>query len=285
MKRVLVVGGHDPSGAGVDADREALADLDVEVLAIVTAHTDQDARGVRSIGAVDANKWLDEALAHVGRGVDAIKFGLLPGVEHVRAAVRLARAAHAAHAAQATQATQATQAALAPPQVARPGSVHKLDSAAFPIVLDPVISASSGSRFLDADAVEALRGELVGEDVIVTPNIAELAELARVPTAQLASSISERTQAARMLLGLGARAVVAKGGHGLEDPVRDLVVERDRDVVRIEHARVAGGKIRGSGCRFASRLAARMGESWSLEKAAKDASEHVSAAIARTCPG
>jgi hydroxymethylpyrimidine/phosphomethylpyrimidine kinase len=273
MKRVLVVGGHDPSGAGVDADREALSDLDVEVLVVVTAHTDQDERGVRSIGAVDARKWLEEALAHVERGVDAIKFGLLPGIDHVRAAARLARTARATHAARAAQLARAE----------RPSKVHELDSAVFPIVLDPVISASSGSRFLDADAVESMRGELVAEDVIVTPNVAELAELARVPAARIARSISERTQAAWMLLGLGARAVIAKGGHGLEDPVRDLVLERDREVVRIEHARIEGGKIRGSGCRFASRVAARLGESWTLERAAKDASEHVSAAIARAC--
>jgi hydroxymethylpyrimidine/phosphomethylpyrimidine kinase len=277
MTRVLVVGGHDPSGAGVDADRAALSDLDVEVLVVVTAHTDQDDHGVRSIGAVDARTWLAEALAHVqhgtdDRGVDAIKLGLLPGVEHVRAAVRLARAARAAHSEHS-------------PGVGRSAMMHELDSAVFSIVLDPVIRASSGARFLDANAVEAMRGELIGEDVIVTPNIDELAELARVPAALLAASITARTHAAEMLLGLGARAVIAKGGHGLEDPVRDLVIERNGRVVTIEHARVVGGKIRGSGCRFAARLAGRMGESWPLEKAAKDASDHVSAAIERACRG
>lgn len=280
MTRVLVVGGHDPSGAGVDADRAALADLDVEVLVVVTAHTDQDDRGVRSIGAVDARAWLDEALAHVERGVEAIKLGLLPGVEHVRAAARLARAARQARSAldaRTARLRRGTDSARAP----RPSGIPELDSAQFPIVLDPVIRASSGARFLDADAVESLRGELVGEDVIVTPNVDELAELARMPAARLAASTSGRSQAAEMLLGLGARAVVAKGGHGLEDPVRDLVLERDAKVVTIEHARVEGGKIRGSGCRFATRLAARMGQSWPLEKAAKDASDHVSAAIAR----
>jgi hydroxymethylpyrimidine/phosphomethylpyrimidine kinase len=156
------------------------------------------------------------------------------------------------------------------------------------IVLDPVIAASSGSRFLDDDTVELLRGELLGEDVIVTPNVAEAAELAQMPAARLARSSSAQSFAARLdcaqfLIGLGARAVIVKGGHGVEDPVLDLVLERDRDPAHIEHARIQGGKIRGSGCRYATRLAARMAQSWTLEMAAKDASEHVSAAIARAC--
>jgi hydroxymethylpyrimidine/phosphomethylpyrimidine kinase len=272
MTRVLVVGGHDPSGAGVEADGAALADLDVEIVVVVTAHTDQDESGVRSIGAVDARAWLNEALGHVGRGVDAIKLGLLPGVEHVRAAVQLVRAARAACAANAMRSESESR--------QRYGC-----SGEIAVVLDPVIAASSGARFLDAAAIETMRGELLAESVIVTPNVAELAELARASSAKLAASLSARVEAAQILLGLGARAVIAKGGHGLEDPVRDLVIESDRAAVRIEHARVPGGKIRGSGCRFASRLAGRMAGSWTLEAAARDASEHVTGAIVRASGG
>jgi hydroxymethylpyrimidine/phosphomethylpyrimidine kinase len=89
-----------------------------------------------------------------------------------------------------------------------------------------------------------------------------------------------RLDAAEMLIGLGARAVIVKGGHGTEDPVRDLVLERDRPPALVEHARIAGGKIRGSGCRYATRVAARLAQSWTLEDAARDAAAHVSAAIA-----
>ncbi len=288
MVRLLVVGGLDPSGAGVDADRTALEGTGVEALVVVTARTKQDDRGVHDVGALDPDAWLKEALAHVERGVDAVKLGLLPGADHVRAATRLARAVHARD-----------------PSTA--------------VVVDPVIAASSGTRFLDDDAVEALRGELFGEDVIVTPNVPEAAELARMPFETVARSHSARLDSAQFLIGLGARAVIVKGGHararsrgaeqrlarpgdkgaarpgkqghargGEGDPalgetVSDLVLERDRAPTTIEHARVVGGKIRGSGCRYATRLAARLAQSWTLEKAAKDASEHVSAAIARAC--
>src|SRR5439155_7312944 len=151
--RVLVIAGHDPSGAGLDADRAALADLQVDARFVTTAHTDQDEHRVRSIGAREPRAWLDEALAAAEDGIDALKFGLLPGAEHVIAAAELVRALRAR---------------------------EPLD-----VVVDPVLGASSGARFLDAAAVEALRGELLVEGVIVTPNLAEAAELARMPLAQL----------------------------------------------------------------------------------------------------
>jgi hydroxymethylpyrimidine/phosphomethylpyrimidine kinase len=281
MVRVLVVGGLDPSGAGVDADRAALEGLDVDALVVVTARTKQDDRGVHDVGALEPDAWLKEALAHVERGVDAVKFGLLPGADHVRAATRLARAVHERR-----------------PDIA--------------VVVDPVIAASSGTRFLDENAVEALRGELFGEDVIVTPNVPEAAELARLSSETVARSLTARLDSAHFLLGLGARAVIVKGGHAqartaatgrpfarqgehgqqgeqgharTEEPetVSDLVLERDRAPVTLSHARVVGGKVRGSGCRYATRLAARLAQSWTLEEAAKDASEHVFDAIARAC--
>ena len=82
--RILIVAGHDSSGgAGIDADREAVADLPVEALCVVTAFTDQDDRTVRSLGARRPEEWLREASRAARAGVDAVKFGLLPGAEHI----------------------------------------------------------------------------------------------------------------------------------------------------------------------------------------------------------
>src|SRR5678810_1206557 len=90
--RLLIVSGRDPSGAGIDADLSAASDPWIEAIPIVTAETDQDARAGRSIGACDPRVWLSEALEAARRrgsagdcGIDAIKFGLLPGSDHVRA--------------------------------------------------------------------------------------------------------------------------------------------------------------------------------------------------------
>lgn len=244
--RVLVVAGHDPSGAGVDADRDALTALGVDVACVETARTDQDDRGVRAIGARGPARWGAEADA-VER-VDGLKFGLLPGAAHVRRAAELVR------------------------RLRRGADV--------PIVIDPVLAASSGARFLDAEAVEALRGELIGLDLVVTPNLPEAAELARARLGDLERDLSARVDVARLLLGLGARAVVLKGGHGAEDPVQDLVLAAGAAPVWLTHPRTRGGTLRGSGCRFAAHLAGSLASGRPLAAAARAAGEFVAARIA-----
>ncbi|MBI5364129.1 MAG: bifunctional hydroxymethylpyrimidine kinase/phosphomethylpyrimidine kinase [Planctomycetes bacterium] len=247
---LLVVAGHDPSGAGIDADRDAAQELPFEFAGVVTANTEQDAGGVRAIGARPARKWLLEAFAFVLGDVRAVKFGLLPGAEHVLAALDLVRALRERH------------------------------GADFPVVVDPVLAASSGGRFLDADAVKTLKRELLPARVVLTPNLDELAELTARDPRELARALEPRLAAARDLCALGAAAVIAKGGHGGEDPVRDLVVRADGRYQWLLHPRVKGGKIRGSGCRYSTRLAARLGQGWTLETAAEEAARHVATRIA-----
>jgi hydroxymethylpyrimidine/phosphomethylpyrimidine kinase len=252
---LLVVAGQDPSGAGLDADREATSDLALDFLPVVTAQTEQDARAVRSIGARNPRVWLLEAFACVLRDLGAAKFGLLPGAEHVVAARDLVRALRERH------------------------GEH------FPIVVDPVIAASSGGRFLAADGVSALKRELLPARVILTPNLAELAELTHTDAHALARSLDARLKAARELLTLGPHAVLVKGGHGHEDPVRDLVARADGRYLWLSHPRVIGGKIRGSGCRYASRLAAHLALGFTLEQAAEEAATHVATRIAEGARG
>src|SRR5204863_6779760 len=112
--RLLIIAGQDPSGgAGIDADLSSVRDLAIESIPVITAFTDQDERRVRAIGPRDASEWLDESLPTAARGVAAVKFGLLPGKSHVRAAAHLVRVLR--------------ESTPAPP----------------PIVVDPVIASSS----------------------------------------------------------------------------------------------------------------------------------------------
>jgi hydroxymethylpyrimidine/phosphomethylpyrimidine kinase len=257
----LIVSGRDPSGAGIDADLAAASEPWIEAIPIVTAETDQDATRVRSVGARDQRAWLSEALEAARQGasdgggrVDAIKFGLLPGGDHVRAARDLVR------------------------------ELRRAAGREIPAVVDPVIAASSGGRFLDWSGVEAVRRDLAPCGVVLTPNLLEAAELTSVPLASLAGSRGDpsaaRVDAARQLLAMGAVAVVIKGGHGVEDPVRDLAMSADGREVWIEHPR-SSGRIRGSGCRFATRLAAGLGSGRRLETSAAEAGAYVAARIAR----
>lgn len=133
-------------------------------------------------------RWLLEAFTHVLRDVRAVKFGLLPGAEHVRAACDLVRALRERHGAE------------------------------LPVVVDPVLAASSGGRFLDADGVRALKRELLPLRVVLTPNLDELAELTGRDGRELVRALEPRLAAARDLLALGAAAVIAKGGMGRRTP-------------------------------------------------------------------
>jgi hydroxymethylpyrimidine/phosphomethylpyrimidine kinase len=249
--RLLVVAGHDPSGAGIDADREALAGLPLEARFVVTARTEQDAGGVRALGARGAAEWLREALRELPAA--ALKFGLLPGSEHVHAAAELVRAARERHTSVLGWGAHASVWA----------------------VVDPVLSSSSGSRFLDAAGAREYLSALLPARIVLTPNLDELAELSGLARDDLAQHPETRSIAALALLDLGAEAIVVKGGHGEENPVRDLVLARESGPVWLEHARVRGGKVRGSGCRFATRLAAHLALGATLVDAAREASEHV----------
>ena len=262
--RLLIVSGRDPSGAGIDADLAAASEPWIEAIPIVTAETDQDAGRVRSIGARDPRTWLEEAREAAGLrgarsaviaglpllGIDAIKFGLLPGPEHVRAARELVR------------------------------GVRIASKREIPVVVDPVIAASSGGRFLDWAGVESLRRDLAPCGVVLTPNLPETAEIVSAPLIRLITAPESRLASARELLALGAVGVVIKGGHGEEDPVQDLVAEPERPARWLDHPRIPA-TIRGSGCRFATRLAAELGRGASLAEAAEEAGRAVAGEIAR----
>lgn len=259
--RVLIVAGHDSSGgAGVDADRASLRRLPIEAVCVVTAYTDQDDRSVRALGARPVAEWSAEvhaALAEPESELEfgALKFGLLPGAEHVRAAAEIVRTVRAKY------------------------------GPRFPVIVDPVLGASSGARFLDCEATIALRRELASAGVILTPNLPEALELAGLSAldggrTQGNDSLALRVRAARILIASGADAVIVKGGHGAEDPVQDLVLSRDGVPHWLRHRRELGGKVRGSGCRFASRLAGELALGRDLESAARAAGRHVARLIA-----
>ncbi|MFT4649175.1 MAG: hydroxymethylpyrimidine/phosphomethylpyrimidine kinase [Glaciecola sp.] len=246
--RVLVVAGSDSSGgAGVDADRDALASAGVSARYVVTAWTVQNAAGVRDLGLVDSTQWLAEARGLVGPDLGAIKFGLLPGPDALRAAAEL------------------------------------LEGLAGPAwrVLDPVLASSSGTRFHDSESLCLMRQRLLPLGLVWTPNLPELAELAAVPLAQLERSLEARRAAGHQLMAQGARAVVIKGGHGLENPVVDLVLGAQGENLSSSRPRFIGASIRGSGCRFASALAAHLANGMALGRAVEAAGSFVASRLSQ----
>lgn len=242
---VLVLAGHDPTGgAGVDADREAVLAGGGSVVGVVTNRTDQDGRSVRAVVPVPCARWTDEARRAFSASVGAIKTGLLSSAEQVDAMADLVLEWRAE----------------------RPDLW---------VVVDPVLAASGGEVFLDGAGRERLLARLCDLGAVLTPNLPELAALAGAPAHALGTDLTRRIEAARVLLERGARAVCVKGGHGTEDPVVDLVVEaptqQNYGVTHVARPRLVGRSMHGSGCRYASHLAAGLAAGLPLAEAAEAA--------------
>lgn len=241
--RVLVVAGRDSTGgAGLDADREALTAFGVEPLLVASAETEQGPDGLIELGARDADDWLREAREGLEVGVQAIKFGLLPGPDAIEAAALLCEAA--------------------------PG---------VPVIVDPVLGPSAGGEFLDAGGRAALIEHLPRLRAYLTPNLAEAAAL--LGSDAVPQTRAEREAVALELLARGATAVLLKGGHGAEDPLCDLWLSRADGTRWIERRREPGPGIRGSGCRLASAFAAGLARGRNPVQAAREAGDWVAQRI------
>ena len=138
-----------------------------------------------------------------------------------------------------------------------------------PLVVDPVMVASSGARLLKDDAVETLVTRLFPLATVVTPNL---------PEAEALGGLSaSRRELAERLHELGARAVVVTGGHGAEavdhlfDGKRHVEIPVERHDVPATH---------GAGCTHSATLAALLARGVSLEDAARGAARAASAAVA-----
>jgi hydroxymethylpyrimidine/phosphomethylpyrimidine kinase len=239
----LTIAGLDPSGgAGIAADLKTFSALGVYGAAVVTALTAQNTKGLFGIHDVPPDFIAAQIDAVFGDlAVGAVKIGMLGGP----AAIDVVAAALDRH---------------------RPGAV----------VLDPVMIASSGQPLLRGEALDRLR-DLIARVRVVTPNLPEAAALlgtgpARDETQMLAQ--------AQKLLAFGAGAVLIKGGHGTGAESVDILLDAGGETVRLAAPRIATENTHGTGCTFASAIAAGLAKGLPLPAAAREAKAYVSAALA-----
>jgi len=244
LPRVLSIAGSDTSGgAGIQGDLKTMLALGVHGMSVVTALTAQDARGVRSswpvpVDVVEAQ--LDAVLA--GIGVHAVKTGML--------------------------ATAATVTAVST-------ALSRYD---VPIVVDPVVRATSGAELLDDAGLAALAAELLPLATVVTPNLAEVALLTGVVVVDEAGL----ARAGDAVLELGPRWVLVTGGH-LDAAAVDLLTDgSERHLLRA--ARLPSRHTHGTGCALASALAAQLALGCDVPAAARAAKAYVTGAIAHGFP-
>lgn len=140
------------------------------------------------------------------------------------------------------------------------------------IVHDPVMKSSSGTELLDAAGIKYIAGELLKRSTVTTPNVPEAEVLSGLAIKDLAGMEA----AARKLFEMGARAVIIKGGH-MERAV-DVLFDGN-DVVHLAGDRPKEETLHGTGCTFASAIAAQLASGRSLMEAAMLAKAYVTKAI------
>ena len=232
MRRILTIAGSDSSGgAGIQADIKTITMLGGYAMSAITAVTAQDSTGVHQVEVLSpalVAAQIDACLGDIG--VDAVKIGMLGSAEIAGVVAQ------------------------------------RLAPLAVPIVLDPVIVATSGAALADG-ATQAAFAQLIAIAALVTPNLPELAALGG--------------EAA--LAGL-AKAVLIKGGHGEGDRLIDRLVTGAGEVAHWGDARIDTTSTHGTGCTLAAAIATGLGQGMPLEAAIARARQFVRAAI-EAAPG
>lgn len=246
-KRLLIIAGSDSSGgAGVQADIKTATFFGVYAMTAVTAVTAQNTKGVKAIHSVPPAIVAEQIAATLSDiGADAIKIGMLGSAAIVKA-VAAALRKHAKK---------------------------------IPVVLDPVMVSTSGSRLLSPSAVSAMTRELFPLATLVTPNIPETKVLAHLRSAKR----SDAEAAGRRLMAMGAQAALIKGGHATKSTIDDVMVWKG-GVEVYAFPRIKTKHTHGTGCTLSTAIACGLAEGLSLPLAVGRAREYVQKAI-MTAPG
>lgn len=145
------------------------------------------------------------------------------------------------------------------------------------VVHDPVMKSSSGTELLDAAGVKFVSTELLKHASVITPNVPE----AEILSGLTIKDLSDMEAAARKIVEMGARAVIVKGGH-MERAI-DLLFD-GTEVIPLLGDRVKEETLHGTGCAFASAIAAQLATGRPLSEAAMLAKAYVTKAIEKSYP-
>ena len=187
--KVLIIAGSDSSGgAGIQADIKTVTSLGSYAMTAITAVTSQNTTGVKSITAVPPRE-ISKQIEFTSKDIkpDAIKIGMLHSVEVINTVLK---------------------------------SLNKISVKK--IILDPVMVAKGGTKLIDNRSIEILKSKLIKKVSLITPNIPE----AEILTKNKISSVDDMIRAARILMSLGAKNVLIKGGHLKSRIIYDIFLSK-----------------------------------------------------------
>jgi hydroxymethylpyrimidine/phosphomethylpyrimidine kinase len=241
LKQVLTIAGSDSGGgAGIQADIKAMSANGVFAMSVITAITAQNTEEVTDVFEVPPSVIAAQIDAVFDDfDVAAVKTGMLSSAGIVETVARM----------------------LKPQQVGN-------------LVVDPVMIAKSGHSLLKPDAIEAVKKQLFPLALLVTPNVHEAQQLSGIKI----TSLADARRAAKVIHGFGCQHVLIKGGHLLTERATDLLYDGrffnvfKGDFIETSHTH-------GTGCTFASAIAAHLARGRSVVDAVQSAKAYVTEAI------
>ncbi|HEX3273814.1 MAG TPA: bifunctional hydroxymethylpyrimidine kinase/phosphomethylpyrimidine kinase [Gemmatimonadales bacterium] len=247
MKIALTIAGSDSGGgAGIQADLKTFHQFGVYGTSVIVALTAQNTRGVSGVEAV-SEAMVAGQLTALAQDLPpaALKTGMLAEAGLVRLVAKAIR-----------------------------------ENGWQPLVLDPVMVASSGDRLLTTEAEDVIRESLLPLAALVTPNLDEAAVL----TGRVVHDVATMERAGDTLLRFGAAAALVKGGHlpGTDD-ITDVLITPD-GVRHFHHVRIDTTSTHGTGCTLSAAITAGLALGRPLDTAVVDGLDFVHRAMARA-PG
>ena len=241
IKQVLTIAGSDSGGgAGIQADLKAMSANGVFAMSVITAITAQNTEEVTDVFELPPSIIASQLDAVFDDfDVAAVKTGMLSSTAIVEI-------------------------------VAKMLTLQKIAT----LVVDPVMVSKSGHPLLRPDAVDAVKTQLLPLAFVVTPNIHEAQQLSGIQI----TSLADARRAAKVIHGFGCKHVLIKGGHLLSERATDLLYDgRFFNVLKGEF--IETRHTHGTGCTFASALAAHLARGRSVLDAAQAAKAYVTQAI------
>lgn len=241
LKQVLTIAGSDSGGgAGIQADIKAMSANGVFAMSVITAITAQNTEEVTEVFELPASVIAGQLDAVFDDfDVAAVKTGMLSSTAIVETVAKM----------------------LKPQEL-------------FNVVVDPVMISKSGHSLLKPEAIEAVKKQLFPLALLVTPNVHEAQQLSGIEI----KSVADARRAAKVIHGFGSKFVLIKGGHLLAERATDLLYDgRFFNVFKGEY--IETPHTHGTGCTFASAIAAHLARGKSVADAVASAKAYVTEAI------
>ena len=243
--RILSIAGSDSGGgAGIQADIKTITMLGGYAMTAITAITAQNSRGVQGITPLSGDfvvEQIDSCLTDFG--ADAIKIGMLHDAGIIA-------------------------------EVAK-GLATLPEAQGVPLILDPVMVATSGARLLREDAVEIMRERLFPLATLLTPNLPELEILA----GRSLTDTGQIVEASIALAEANDCHVLAKGGHTDDARVIDILCSPEGFLMQFDDAKIDSRHTHGTGCTLSAAIATLVGHGQPLHHAIRLARQFTRAAI------